>query len=229
MKKTTTLLVVICLFATTGALADDLNPPSWRGQGGTSWALWEFHDDNPNNPPPDDGWLPFGDPNITITPGPGAGWFDVFRDQSGAPLYGDPQDPSQPGYGWWNLSGEIDILLQNRPTIQPHKEIWIQITWQPQALGNQPILTVTDPENGTTPEILTPLIGPDVLFPDPLTPVFFSVYHIDLPLNPPWEEIKIRGGINIDELVIDTWCTPEPATMSLLGMGALAMLRRKRR
>jgi len=33
----------------------------------------------------------------------------------------------------------------------------------------------------------------------------------------------------VDQLVIDTRCAPEPATMALLGLGGLGMLFRRKR
>jgi hypothetical protein len=40
----------------------------------------------------------------------------------------------------------------------------------------------------------------------------------------------ISRAIMVDQVVVDTWCTvPEPATLSLLGMGALAIVLRFRR
>ena len=37
------------------------------------------------------------------------------------------------------------------------------------------------------------------------------------------------GPVFIDEIYIGTYCTPEPATLSLLALGGLAMIRRRRR
>jgi hypothetical protein len=46
--------------------------------------------------------------------------------------------------------------------------------------------------------------------------------------NPPDEFFTIGGTINVDELVIDTWCIPEPAALSLLALGSMVLLRRRR-
>ena len=46
-----------------------------------------------------------------------------------------------------------------------------------------------------------------------------------------FEEIWIRPAectTYIDELVIDTICVPEPATIFLLGLGGMALLRKRR-
>ena len=42
--------------------------------------------------------------------------------------------------------------------------------------------------------------------------------------NPPDEFFVIGGNILVDELVIDTWCIPEPTTLSLLGGGLVLLV-----
>lgn len=223
MKTSRLLLAGAVLVSLVSAgLADDLVPPNWRGQAGTTVVQWEFLTDNPT-PAPD--WVenPYGDPNITVTPGPGAGWFESLGDY-------DPQGPG--GQGWWNLSGEFHAYVPNGGH-GPAKEIWIQLVWSPQAAAdNRPRVSVTDPD-GTTPELTTPLVE-ELLYVENegLTneiKVFHSVYHFDLLPCPDWEIIHVRGGVNVDEVVIDTWCTPEPASMGLFGLGGVAALIRRRR
>jgi hypothetical protein len=219
MRRFVVSSLVLLLFMANGlAWADDFDPPSWRGLPGTSYAQWEFLTDV-NPAMPDAGVLPFGNPDLLVTPGPGAGWF------AQNPPY-NPDGPS--GDGWWNLSGQIDLTMQDSPVLNPHKEIWIQLTWSPQVPGNVPILQVNDPISGTTPEFSTPLVQHLIYEQYPGLEqglqVYQSVYHVDRIPNPPWEHIQIRGGINVDELVVDTWCVPEPGTWLLLGGASLVGL-----
>jgi hypothetical protein len=233
------LAVVVCLLAAGAAnvRADDLYPPNWRGNPGSSYAQWEFLSSVPlvggtTGPIAQDaGFLPYGNPTLTITPGTGGGWHaqqPTYEASGGTvPLY-DPAGPS--GDGWWNLSGQIDVTMQDSPDPNPHKEVWIQVTWEPQEPGNVP-----------TVQELAPVVGQETTIPlethvlwagDPgnaWRKVYLSVFHFDINPNPTQETFEIRGGINVDELVVDTICVPEPASLGMLGFGAAMLLIRRRK
>jgi hypothetical protein len=195
-------VVVPFLLVVAGpALADDLYPPPWRGEPGSTWALWEFMDPSPN-PPPDMGFNPYGDPTTQIYPGVGQEWWAELNGRVGV----------------WPLSGEAWFDIPNAPEPNPSKEIYIQLTWEPQAPGNLPLVMTTLPSE--TPAVLvqeTPLGGEWL----------HSVYSITLEPNPTWERILISGGIDVDQVVIDTICIPEPAGCVLLAVCGLLARRRR--
>jgi hypothetical protein len=193
------VLVMMLVAATRVATADDLFPPTWRGLPGSTWAVWDYLTPNPN-PLPDMGFNPYGTPQTQIYPGVGQVWWQQLDGR----------------FGVWPLSGEIWVDIPNRPEPQPWKEIQIQLTWEPQAPGNTPFVLTTVPEqvNG----MLVQQIPLDGLW-------MHSIYTIHLEPNPLWERILITGGINVDQLVIDTICVPEPGALSLLLVGLLALRR----
>ena len=52
--------------------------------------------------------------------------------------------------------------------------------------------------------------------------------------QPGWEQVVLTGSmldgqhVLLDQIDVDTHCIPEPATMGLLGIGTLALIRRRK-
>jgi hypothetical protein len=208
MKKMKKLLLAVAMLAiiVSVSVADDLNPPPWRGLPGTTTTEWLFNTQNPQ-PPPDFERNPYN------------------REGHGAMMTTEPNTFWEPFWanrtGVWHLSGGLNAWLWNRPEPNPLKEIWVQITWWSDLPGMMPIVTERAPG---TPD--GRLVG-DILQLDGWRT---STFLITLPYNPPWEEVIIRGDIWVDQLVIDTYCVPEPSTIIALvgGLGSLLAFRRRR-
>jgi len=147
---------------------------------------------------------PNGDPLLQVVPGPG-GWLEP---------------------GIWSLSGEIDIIIPNDPTLRERKEIQLELLWAPGGqdpfLPDRPLVGVSAVPMDALSMAVTdePAAGGDWIL---------STYQITIWPNPPEEWIAIKGDILVDQIAIETKCVPEPATLGLLSLGAVTLLRYSRK
>lgn len=170
----------------------------------TTHHIWYF--DSPDvSPAPDvvDNAAGIPPAEMLVTPGPQGGHVD----------------------GAWELSGEMDIIVYNDPTLNDKKIIDIMLTWRPGDLDSflpkmPGILVSADGMTRSEMDVMN----------DPISDTWMlSTYHITIWPNPEQEWIAIKGNIVVDALDIKTECIPEPATMGLLGLGSLALLRYRRK
>jgi hypothetical protein len=218
MRFTLRTVLFVCIlsvcFCGVSAFADDLYPPPWRGEPGTTHAEWFF---GPGSDPfdpiiPADAWVGPGSPPIAeVTLGPGMEYQEEWGGREGVVP----------------LSGQIVIDVPNYELPNPFKEIWVQVTWAAQDVGMVPSVWVeADPGYIVHPtEIINEIVLEPTGVPAPAGANWIhTTYKIIIEPNPEWETIYISGSVMVDQVVLDTWCVPEPATLSLLGLGGLALV-----
>ncbi|MDK1032244.1 MAG: PEP-CTERM sorting domain-containing protein [Planctomycetia bacterium] len=234
MKHTIYLsaLAGVVLFACAAAFADDPFAPPWDGEPGSQyweWADWgQFPgpmapDDGDTSPP--DGVTDVGDPYALA--GAGATFLPDFAGRSNVVALGQHDD--------------LIFHSDNYDIENPVKYVRVQITYNAfhvnsasadDSLGFGAPLGFNVWVDDGNPLFIA---AQEVDATEPDNDGWLTVaYDFDLTPNPFWEEIglKFEGyPAYVDQVVIDTWCTPEPATMALMGAGlaVVGLLRRKHR
>ena len=209
IKNHVRILIVVAIAAliVNVTLADDLNPPAYRGDPLSVYAHWQD---------PLDGTLDLhltgfaavddvGDPTTTLDPLP------VSAVVNG------------PDYQF-DLPNWIDKM--------PVKYMRLQLTWHTDpAVPPTPltILGLSGEESGS------PVPG-NIVFSSAITPVnadgsiVYQYHDIEFYPNPDWERwLIISPNEPLVQVVADTVSTvPEPATLSLIAFGSLAFLRKRK-
>ncbi len=221
------IVLLITSFLVPPAVTDDVQRPSWRGKFSTTWQYWNFDTPDPGAtaplPPDGPGPLiddPIGAPyeqpgflpstGLFVEPGPNMEWI--------------PDDPSG-RTGIWPLSGSISVVVDNHDPDNLWKIMWVQVTWRPQ---------------GSTPDSVPMLTNFDPTFSSAYPPRVTGQGDVDLgdgwfettfvwriEGNPPDEFFMIEGLIDVDQLIIDTWCIPEPASLLLFAISGGLLIRKR--
>ncbi|MCY2931973.1 MAG: PEP-CTERM sorting domain-containing protein, partial [Planctomycetota bacterium] len=197
--------------------ADDFAAPTSRGQPLSVMADWDFRQ------PPED-WS-------NILPDTFQSWGDGVN-----PLltdwvsHAEVDDPAQWTWDAGDGDGQVSPTLNQPFTIKlanfldtkSTKLVSIHITYSGGLWPGVPEVKGYDnpPGGAHLNEGAAEFLGPNYLD-----------YSVRIVGNPAFEVIKIDvpSGICVDRIVVDTISCPEPATLSLLALGGLAVLRRRRK
>lgn len=218
--------------------ADDVLPPDWRGNYGTVTAEWDYWGQPGQGP----GTSVLYPGQIVANPG----GFDPLQPvayaywNSSVHVY-DVLNGRQsvlevnPGGGL----GPVHFGLLNYNWPNPEKRIRIQITFQGTGVLDFYTCSGSDPP----PEVpwsptwpwtkIDAVVSASYAHPDGWQT---NAYDLMIEPNPAWEVIALDWGYAgpggwtafIDQVVIDTWCVPEPTSVGLFVVAGLLALRCRR-
>ena len=187
-------------------------PPEWADQARTTFNAWDFSnvDDLGGTLIPE------------ITDGMGtlsfADYGSFYDSYDG--LNGVVEDPFQ-----------MTISIDNFPEPLAEKRVWIELNWATMEMVSLEDISSILIFSNSTQVSITHLWTEEMGY-GPDSQMFWnhSVIEIVLWPNPEWEDIVIDfyQPLLLDSVFAHTICqVPEPATLSLLGLGSLAVLLRK--
>lgn len=196
---------VILTLSWSTAYGDDLNPPPYRGDPLSVFAEWQLLPGTTILNLTQSNWVDDNDPTTTLHPAP----------------FSNPVQPNSPSNYQFQLPNWIDNL--------PVKYMRVQLTW----------LNNLNPPNSLLSQALdgvNPVWG-SITYVSPLQVdaagiKAYQYFDLIFKPNPDYERVlvQMKDTSVLSQVVIDTVSTvPEPATMALLGLGALTLIHRRRR
>ncbi len=227
MKYQKTFAVLLSALLITTCFADDFNPPDWRGDPLSVEAEWGFE-----NGPPEFELVPDGIHNtVGGSNGETLSGYLTHIDSGPQSYYVDDPDGAGPKGAGWFFDGFV-IHIDNWIDNEPYKDIRIQFTGYKE-LVDGPILELGDPFAMGLDVSAVPLENWMVTDGGWNSDGVMTWSWLDIRIwpNPDREDIWFNTplpGVIMDQVYVDTISVPEPGTISLLAIGALSLLRKRR-
>jgi hypothetical protein len=205
MKKLMTICVVVAMCAGANVGLATISLGGWdEGAAGSTHEYWDF---TPGHVTTISGDGYSATPDVVSNPDP----LNVVASIGGS--------ASWDGVTEFTSTRAISVSLEipNYEFLNDYKVIWVDI-------GNSPVrgITISATDGGSTTFNYVVLPGQGdaefgvKIWPNPYVEV---VNFYVLPVG---------GAAVLDYIHVDTICIPEPATVGLLGLGALSLIRRKK-
>lgn len=223
MEKQIFVTILIAVFVIGGSLADDFNPPGWRGGPLSVEAEWDFEAQTPAAGIPPDG-------KYNTVGGSGGETLDpYFTHIDGTGTWvADPDGPGPKG-GGFAFTGFV-IHVANWIDQEPTKFIRLQFTGYMANGGISQFLTIPQFDVSASPLNDWTILDGDWEY-NPDTDITKAWVDLQLWPNPRNEDIwfnTVPPGVIIDQVYVDTISIPEPCGMALLGAGVILARRRRR-